>query len=111
MANPRIPQYHELMWPALQATKALGGSATVREMYDRVIADGGFSEDQQAVPHGDGRMSELDYRLHWARTHLKGIGAMENSRRGVWAITDHGRALTEQQMHAETKAWREQFRA
>jgi restriction system protein len=40
----KIPQYHELMWPALEATKALGGSATVREMNERVEEDQGFSE-------------------------------------------------------------------
>jgi restriction system protein len=79
-----IPQYHELMWPALQATKELGGSATVGEMSERAIKSAGISEEQQAVPHGeDGRMSEVEYHLHWARTHLKGIGALENSARGV----------------------------
>jgi restriction system protein len=107
----KIPQYHELMWPALQATKALGGSATVREMNERVIEELNLSEDQQAVAHGEGRMSELEYRLHWARTHLKGLRAMENSTRGVWAITDHGLAVTEKQMHAETKVWRAAKRA
>jgi hypothetical protein len=35
---PKIPQYHELMWPALQATKELGGSATVSEMNERAMA-------------------------------------------------------------------------
>jgi hypothetical protein len=61
----RIPQYHELMWPALQATKELGGSATVREMNERAMASAGISEEQQGVPHGeDGRMSEGGYRLH-----------------------------------------------
>jgi restriction system protein len=64
----KIPQYHELMWPALEATKALGGSATVREMNERVVEDQGFSEEQQNVPHGDGRTSEIEYRLHWAET-------------------------------------------
>jgi hypothetical protein len=69
---PKIPQYHELMWPALQATKELGGSATVSEMNERAIASAGITEEQQAVPHGEeGRMSEVEYRLHWARTHLK----------------------------------------
>jgi restriction system protein len=107
----RIPQYHELMWPALQATKVLGGSAIVREMNERVVDELGLTEVQQAVPHLEGRMSELEYRLHWARTHLKGIGALQNSARGVWAITDHGLALTEKQMLAETKAWRAGRRA
>src|ERR1700729_2882372 len=104
---PKIPQYHELMWPALQATKGLGGSATVSEMNERAIAAAGITEEQQAVPHGeDGRMSEVEYRLHWARTHLKGIGALENSARGVWAVTDCGRSMTEPEMRTATKIWR-----
>jgi restriction system protein len=112
VSSVRIPQYHELMWPALQATIALGGSATLREMNERAMSLAGVTEEQQAVPHGDdGRMTEVEYRLHWARTHLKGIGAMENSSRGVWAVTDRGRSLGEAEMHAATKAWRESLRA
>ncbi|MEX2552771.1 MAG: Mrr restriction system protein, partial [Actinomycetota bacterium] len=80
------------------------------EMFEKVVADEQFPEELQEVPHGDGRMSELEYRLHWARTHLKGIGAMENSSRGVWAVTDKGQSLTEDRMHVETKAWRAQLR-
>jgi restriction system protein len=106
----KIPNYHELMWPALQATKELGGSATVHEMNERVVESAGISEDQQAVPHKDGRMSEVEYRLHWARTHLKGIGALENSARGVWAVTDRGRSMSEPEMKAANKAWRNSFR-
>ncbi len=107
----KIPQYHELMWPALQATKELGGSATVSEMNERAMASAGITEEQQAVPHGeDGRMSEVEYRLHWARTHLKGIGALENSARGVWAVTDRGRSMSEPEMRAATKTWRDSFR-
>ncbi|MGI8847926.1 MAG: restriction endonuclease [Candidatus Dormibacteria bacterium] len=108
MPDPKlsIPPYHVFMWPALQATKALGGSATVREMTEKVLEDEAYSEELQAVPHGNGRMSELEYRLHWARTHLKGIGALVNSSRGVWAITDHGLALDEKATENENKAWR-----
>jgi restriction system protein len=107
----KIPQYNELMWPALQATKELGGSATVSEMNERAMTSADITEEQQAVPHGeDGRMSEVEYRLHWARTHLKGIGALENSARGVWAVTDRGRSMSEPEMRAATKAWRDSFR-
>src|SRR6516225_6123340 len=107
----RIPQYNDLMWPALQATKELGGSATVSEMNERAMASAGITEEQQAVPHGeDGRLSEVEYRLHWARTHLKGIGALQNSARGVWAVTDRGRSWREPEMQAATKAWRDSFR-
>lgn len=106
MPDPKIPQYHELMWPALTALKDLGGSATVKEMYEHVVESQHFSEEQQAVATKDGRMSEIEYRLHWARTHLKGIGAITNSARGVWSITDKGKTLTPDQMQADTKAWR-----
>ena len=75
------------------------------------MASAGITEEQQAVPHGeDGRMSEVEYRLHWVRTHLKGIGALENSACGVWAVTDRGRSMNEQEMQAATKAWRDSFR-
>lgn len=107
MTPSSVPSYSALMWPALQATRLLGGSATVREMNERVVEDQRFTEAVQSVPHRDGRMSELEYRLHWARTHLKAIGALDNSSRGVWALTDHGRALDEKTMHAKNRAWRE----
>jgi restriction system protein len=55
-------------------------------------------------------MSEVEYRLHWARTHLKGIGALENSARGVWAVTDLGRSMSEPEMRAANKAWRDSLR-
>ena len=108
---PQIPQYHELMWPVLTALKELGGSANVQEMYHRVVENEGFSEEQQAVITKDGRMPEIQYRLHWARTHLKGIGAAQNSSRGVWTITERGQRLTSEEMQADTKAWRAEIQA
>jgi hypothetical protein len=44
---PKIPQYHELMWPALQATKELGGSATVSEMNERAMASAGIADPRR----------------------------------------------------------------
>jgi restriction system protein len=55
-------------------------------MYEKVVENEGFAEEQQAVFTKDGRMPQIQYRLHWARTHLRGIGAIDNSTRGVWAI-------------------------
>jgi restriction system protein len=48
-----------------------------------------------AVPHGDGTTSEVEYRLAWARTYLKKVGAIDNSERGIWALTSKGRIFTE----------------
>lgn len=39
------------------------------------------------------------------RTNLKGIGAVENSARGVWAITEKGAGLTQDQLRVDVKAW------
>src|SRR5690606_4443935 len=39
-----------------------------------------------------GRSVVLD-RIDWALSHLKLMGAVENSERGVWSISSHGRSL------------------
>jgi restriction system protein len=35
-------------------------------------------------------MTQLEYRLAWSRTYLKRYGILENSSRGVWALTSKG---------------------
>jgi restriction system protein len=45
------------------------------------------------ILHKDGPQTEIDYRAAWARTHLKLIGAVDNTSRGVWTITDKGRSI------------------
>jgi restriction system protein len=92
---PEVPAYHELLWPTLQALKELGGSGTINEIVDKIIELEGFTEEQQSVAHGDGPTSEIAYRAAWARSYLKKVGAVDNSVRGVWAITEDGRELTE----------------
>lgn len=83
----------------------------MQEIYDQVIGDEQFTEEQQSVSTRDGRMSQIAYRLHWARTHLKGIGAISNSSRGVWAITEKGQHLGLDGVLAEVKEWRGRIRA
>lgn len=95
MPPVEIPAYHQMLWPTLQALIQMGGSGTVQEIMDRVTSIEQYSEAQQKVIHGDGPNTEISYRLHWARSYLKKVAALENSRRGVWAVTDYGRALTE----------------
>ncbi len=84
MPELQMPVYHELLWPTLRAVRDLGGSATIKEIVDHVLEQEAFSEEQQQVLHGDGPQTEIEYRLAWARTNVKGIGALTNSSRGVW---------------------------
>lgn len=96
--NDPVPAYHLLLWPALQAVLALGGSASIAELDAAVIEREGISSDVQNVLHGDGPKSEIQYRLAWARTYLKGMGLLTNSRRGVWSVTEAGQNCSEQQI-------------
>ena len=88
-----VPQYHEMLWPALQAVYELGGSASIGEMVETVVKREGYTDKQQAVLHNDGPETEIRYRLAWARTYLKGMGLLTNSARGVWALTDEAVSL------------------
>jgi len=91
-ADAQIPPYKDLLWPTLGAVREMGDSGTIEEIVEKVIEREGFTEEQQSVQHGDGPRSEIEYRLAWARTYLKGMGALINSTGGVWSTTEAGRA-------------------
>ena len=94
-SEAQIPPYNELLWPTLCAVRELGGSARLDEIDEQVIEREQFSEAQLAVLHNDGPRSQLEYRLAWARTYLKGMGALANRTRSVWETTPLGRELAE----------------
>jgi len=78
--------------PQLQVIpREIGGSGTIGEIDNKVIELAGLTEDQQAVLHGNGPRTEIQYQLAWSRTYLKAMGLLENSARGVWTLTDLGR--------------------
>jgi|JI7StandDraft_1071085.scaffolds.fasta_scaffold204123_1 restriction system protein len=110
-ADQTIPNQFALMWPTVQALKALGGSATISEIVQQVIAAEGFTEQQQAVKRRPGdHMSKIEYRLAWARNGLKLVGALENSARGVWTLTEHGKGYEDgETLVAAVKQWRSEY--
>jgi restriction system protein len=85
-----VPRYHEMFNPALQAVRELGGSCSISEMADGVSRILDLSEADVNSTH-KGNMTQLEYRLAWARSYLKKYGLLENSARGVWALTPKGR--------------------
>jgi restriction system protein len=89
--TPSVPSYADLLWPTVKAIRALGGSASINEIVEKVVELEGFTEEQQAVPHGDGPQSQIEYRLAWARSYLKGMELLDNSARGIWTLTEKGR--------------------
>ena len=87
---PKVPPYDELMWPALKALKAMGGSASNEELLAKIIELEKISEGIKTYLHTDHRQTKLGYNLAWAKTYLKRVGAVENSTRGVWSLTSSG---------------------
>jgi restriction system protein len=95
MAQTDIPTFDKLMNPVIQALKQLGGSGTIEEINSKVIEIAKLSDEQLELLHDPrkGSQTEVEYRLAWARTYLKKYGVVENSSRGVWALTASGRQL------------------
>ena len=91
MSKPKLA-FHELINPTFQALKQLGGSGTNQEIHDETVAILGLSDEQIAAPHKPGQSSptRIAYRLGWVKTWLKHYGVIENSKRGVWALTARG---------------------
>lgn len=83
-----LPGYPTLIEATFHALKELGGSGKNNEINERAVQLLNLSDEVLAVPHlGSTSMSEVYYRLAWARTLLKNYGAIENSARCVWSIT------------------------
>ena len=85
----KIPAYESLMNPLLRALRLLGGSGSIEEIYEKVIELEKFPDDLIGQLHDPEKstQTEVAYRLAWARTHLKKCGLLENSGRGIWALT------------------------
>jgi restriction system protein len=109
--QPSLPKYNQLLWTTLCAVKELGHSARLDEIDERVIEREAFSDDQLAILHNDGPRSEIEYRLAWARTYLKGMGALSSGGRGVWETTPLGRELGADEIEPRWRAFVAERRA
>lgn len=98
----KIPSYDKMMTPVIQALHELGGSGTIEEINHKAVEMLGLSEDLLEILHDSdkGSQTEVEYRLAWSRTYLKKYGVLENSSRGVWALTAKGRQT--QQVNPDT---------
>lgn len=91
----KLPTFDSLMNPIIRALRALGGSASIDELDEKVVALEGIPEEMAARPHDPEKSNQtaVAYRLAWARTYLKKLGYLENSSRGVWALTPKARNI------------------
>jgi restriction system protein len=86
-----LPHRQELMKALVLALEALGGSGAIEEIREQVITILGIPEElvlqRHQVRDGEEQRTQLEYDLAWARTALKELGYLENSSRGIWALT------------------------
>src|SRR6266705_3092685 len=95
MTAAKVPTHDQLMNPILQALRSLGGSGSIEEIYDKVVEQEHLPDEVLALIHDPEKSTrtEVAYRLAWARTYLKIYGLLENSSRGIWALTPKASGL------------------
>lgn len=87
----------------------MGGSASNDELLAKVIEVEAVPDDIAATIHTDNRQTKLGYNLAWAKTYLKRAAALENSARGVWALTDQGEKMSEAEVGQIVANYRRQL--
>jgi restriction system protein len=102
----KLPTQDQLMNPLLRALRALGGSGSIQEIYDKVVDLEQFPEDVISQAHDleKSNQTEVAYRLAWARTSLKKAGLLENSSKGIWSLTAKAKGVQEVDPHAINQA-------
>jgi restriction system protein len=88
------PKFVSYFWPVVAALKKLGGSARPAEVREEIAAKLGISEAAQAETLQSG-FPRFDNQVAWARFYLVKAGIIDSSSRGVWMLTEKGRALTD----------------
>lgn len=90
-----IPDFQSIMLPLLKFC-ADGKEHTNRECLDHLVQEFGLTEDEQKELLPSGQQCVINNRVAWARTHLKMAGVLENTRRGVFRITESGQKILSQ---------------
>ena len=84
------PKRYELFKATLEILDKLGGSGRIDEIHEKVIDILNLTEEIIDYPHGESNRSyqtELEYQLAWVRTILKHLGLINNTKQGVWVLT------------------------
>ena len=96
-----LPRHEDFMLPTLEVLASLGGSATNEEIEGALIEKLGLSAEQMSMSYPSSGALIVPDRMSWARSYLKYPSFVDNPKRGVWVLTDDGRAaldLTDDQV-------------
>ncbi len=86
-------QFMNYMGPIVDALRDLGGSGRPDEVRELVARNLRISDEEQSKPLPSGVQTRFENQVHWARFYLAKAGYIDSSQRGVWTLTEKGRAL------------------
>jgi restriction system protein len=87
-----VPDFQSVMLPLLTFCSD-AKEHTNREALDALAQEFNLSEDDQKTLLPSGQQCVFDNRVAWARAHMKMAGLLENTRRGVFHITERGQEV------------------
>jgi len=88
-----IPSEKDIEFPLLQEIVVVGGEARPLELYERVAKHfPKLTLDDKRARHPRSGLPIWSNRVQWARQHLVNKGEIDASTRGIWKITEKGRA-------------------
>jgi len=87
-----IPDFQKIMLPLMQFAGD-GTEHSVRDAIEHLARHFKLSQEDLREMLPSGIQSRFDNRVHWARSHLKQAGLLENPSRGIFKITDAGRKV------------------
>ena len=103
-------QFVRFFGPLLDALRELGGSGAPSEVVEQIASDLEIPDDVQneLLDSGTPRFRN---QVAWARFYLMREGLIDSSKRGIWSLTDKGRAthLTPAEAHALFQKWTKIF--
>lgn len=89
-----IPDFQTLMLPALTTLKA-GVPRPTAEVRDVLAKQFGLADAELAQMLPSGKQTTFANRVAWSYSYLKQAGLISSPKRGVYQITDRGRAVLE----------------
>lgn len=106
------PEFIRFLAPIIAVLKELGGSGNAGEVVDAVIEKMDISDEELKVVNKNGG-SRIKNQVNWGRMYLVNYGAIDNSKRGIWSLTEKGEKLditTHEQAYAVIKSVQELFK-
>jgi restriction system protein len=104
-ANKNLgPRFVAFFGPVLDALRSLGSSGRPQEVYDIVARELRISDDELNATNKGGN-SKFENRVAWARFYLAKAGLIDSEKRGVWVLTEKGKAT-----HLDAAQSRELFK-